>query len=171
MAISLAKSNQSKKAGVTVEAKVNLSDRAKGALHKTMGTPERLNETAKSVAIGSWMVAGGLDLARQVGYIASQAGITVALGTLGIFFGVEALAAKIVDKFFRRQIFNHTMDEAAMRAYKMVLLTVKSLLQEGKSEKEIIQYLGSLNGAQTQVFAETFNKTAKEAELDGGYRK
>ena len=50
-------------------------------------------------------------------------------------------------------------------------MTIKSLLQDGKSEREIIRFLGDLNGAQTQILAEEFNRAVKAAELDGAYRK
>lgn len=148
-----------------------LSNKAKAALYRIWGTTERTNETLKAITIGTWMTSGTIVLAKQIGNIMSQAGILAATGAAGLFVGVDAIAAKIIDKYFRKQIFSNTMDEASERAYKMLLLTIKSLLQEGKSEKEIIRYLGELNGPQSQVFAEEFNKAVKEAELDGAYRR
>jgi len=153
-----------------IEINKNLTEKARKTLEKALGTPERTTETLKSVAIGTWMVSGGMNIAKQLGTIAANAGTVVAVGIAGIFVGTEAIAAKIIDKYFRKQILSNTMDEASERAYKMLLLTIKSLLQEGKSEKEIIRYLGELNGPQSQVFAEEFNKAVKEAELDGAYR-
>lgn len=153
------------------EVNKNLTEKARGALEKALGTPERTMETLKSVTIGTWMVSGGMSIAKQLGTIAANAGTVVAVGIAGVFVGTEAIAAKIIDKYFRKQVFNNTMDEAAMRAYKMLLMTIKSLLQDGKSEREIIRYLGDLNGAQTQILAIEFNRAVKAAELDGAYRK
>ena len=153
------------------EVNKNLTEKAREALEKALGTPERTMETMKSTTLGVWMVSGGMSIAKQLGMIAANAGTVVAVGIAGIFVGTEAIAAKIIDKYFRKQILSNTMDEAAMRAYKMLLMTIKSLLQDGKSEREIIRYLGDLNGAQTQILAEEFNRAVKAAELDGAYRK
>lgn len=144
-----------------------LKERTVSTVSKATSSAKRLVESAKVICASTVMIAGWAEIAS----IASQVGTVVAVSALGVYFGTEALAIKIADKYFRGQLLNNTMDEAAKRSYKMLLLTIQSLLKEGKGEKEIIKYLGSLNGAQIQVYADSFNKAVKEAELNGGYRK
>src|SRR5690554_2782015 len=98
-----------------IEVNKNLTEKAREALKKALGTPERTMDTLKSITIGTWMASGGMSIAKQLGTIAANAGTVVAVGIAGIFVGTEAIAAKIIDKYFRKQVFNNTMDEAAIR--------------------------------------------------------
>ena len=86
------------------EVNKNLTEKAREALEKALGTPERTMETMKSTTLGVWMVSGGMSIAKQLGMIAANAGTVAAVGVAGIFVGAEAIAAKIIDKYFRKQI-------------------------------------------------------------------
>ena len=158
------KSNEKLKERIT-----NLETSAKEAIQKATVTNAHFKESIKSVGIGASIFSAYVKIASSAGHMVAQAGAVATVGVASAYFGTAALTAKIMDKYFRKQVLNNTMDEASQRAYKMILLTIKGMVEEGKSEKEIIKELGSLNGAETQAYAETFCQAVKDAELDGAY--
>lgn len=160
--------NQLKGEDIVLEARAQAKYLREKAYH-ALETARDNKEVLKSFGISTAMVAGGVNTAIAVGATIAQVGVFAATGATAVLFGFETLATKIADKYFRKQIFNNTMDESSERAFKIVCLVIKSLLEEGRSEAEILKYLGSLDGAQTATFAAAFNKAVKEAEAAGAY--
>lgn len=77
--------------------------------------------TIKSLVVSGSILKGGVDLVKSVGVIAAKTGTLVAIGAFVSLMGTQALFVKIIDKYFRKQLLNNTIDEATKRALKIVV--------------------------------------------------
>ena len=130
----------------------------------------RYKDIAKDAGLGTAMFLGGISFGAAVVNTIVNCGAIAASTSVVAVGGFYASAIKIADKYFRKQLLNNTMDEAAEKAYKAICLTIKGLLEQGKSEKEIIKILGELDDKQTQLYAELYVGGVNNAEKSSAYR-
>ncbi|MFA5646592.1 MAG: hypothetical protein WDA18_09645 [Candidatus Ratteibacteria bacterium] len=152
---------------------------------KSLKAKETLAKSLRNMRSG---VGSHKELAKEIGttYAAALGGIQFLSGLIGAatsfgvlatgfaatsILGFEALTIKIADKYFRKQLLNNTMNEAAEKAYKAACLGIRSLLEQGKSEEEVIRILGEMDGPTTEWFVKAHVAAVNKAEKAGAYKK
>lgn len=95
--------------------------------------------TIKSLVASGSILKGGVDLIKSIGVIAAEAGTFVAAGAFVSLMGTQALFVKIIDKYFRKQLLNNTINEAADEATKRALKIVVASSIVAKSGENSVE--------------------------------
>jgi len=148
---------------------------------KTLGDLSKINwkelkekETIKSLVASGSILKGGVDLVKSVGVVAAQAGTFVAAGAFVSLMGTQALFVKVIDKYFRKQLLNNTIneatDEATKRALKIVAAaTAATAAKSGDSIESVVEKimkeLKKIDSQQVNMLAEELEREIKNLKL------